>query len=188
VKTRREKKKLSSTPGRSRSLPLLLLVLGLVAALMAGACDDKKKRRKSRKKKETETSKVQKGYEIPEETAVAPSYIYSPVGKRDPFKSSYKVVRTKTKETTGGILTRYEIDQLKLIAIISGISRPRAQVEIPDGKGLVIKVGTRIGKNFGRVVRIKNDEVVVAEDYRDWSGRKVTNYIHMKLVKEGKKK
>ena len=57
-------------------------------------------------------------------------------------------------------------------------------MELPDGKGVNIRVGTRIGKTSGRVVRIRNDEVIIAEDYRDWSGRKVTNYIHMKIKKE----
>lgn len=124
-----------------------------------------------------------------EDKVTVPSYIYSPVGKRDPFRSFYKVIKSKAKAKIGGILTHFEIDQLKLTAIISGISRPRAQVELPDGKGVVVKVGTRIGKNYGRVVRIKNDEVVIAEDFRDHLGRKMTNYIHMRLEnKPGERK
>lgn len=120
-----------------------------------------------------------------EERVSVPSYIYSPVGKRDPFRSYYKVMKGgKPKPKVGGILTHFEIDQLKLTAIISGIARPRAQVELPDGKGVVVKVGTRIGKNYGRVVRIKSDEVVIAEDFRDHLGRKMTNYIHMRLEKK----
>ncbi len=114
----------------------------------------------------------------------AMSYIYTPVGKRDPFKSFYKIERKPNEESPGGILTKFEIDQLKLTAIISGIAKPRAQVELPDGRGVSVQVGTRIGKNFGRVVRIKTGEVIIAEDYRDWGGRKVTNYIHMKLRRE----
>ena len=124
---------------------------------------------------------------VAEGSSAPPTYIYTPIGKRDPFKSAYTVIRKPDEKAPGGILTKYEIDQLKLTAIISGISRPRAQVELPDGKGVSIRVGTRIGKNFGRVVRIKHDEVIVSEDYRDWSGRKVTNYIHMKIKREEKK-
>jgi type IV pilus assembly protein PilP len=116
--------------------------------------------------------------------SASPTYIYTPVGKRDPFRSFYKVEKKTEEKGPGGILTKYEIDQLKLTAIVSGIAKPRAQVELPDGKGINIRVGTRIGKNFGRVVRIRHDEVIIAEDYRDWSGRKVTNYIHMKIEKE----
>ena len=185
MKTRREEKEMTCGKGRTRPRSFLVLLLGLILALGIGACEEKKK--KSKKKKADKTASLTTGSDIEEESA-APAYIYSPVGKRDPFKSFYKVARGPEKQTAGGILTKFEIDQLQLIAIISGISKPRAQVELPDGKGVVIKVGTRIGKNFGRVVRIKNDEVVIAEDYRDWSGRKVTNYIHMKMEKESKKK
>ena len=124
---------------------------------------------------------------VAEGSSAPPTYIYTPIGKRDPFKSAYKVIRKPDEKAPGGILTKYEIDQLKLTAIISGISRPRAQVELPDGKGVSIRVGTRIGKNFGRVVRIKHDEVIVSEEDRDWSGRKVTNYIHMRLQREKKR-
>ena len=82
-----------------------------------------------------------------------------------------------------GPLQRYEIDQLKLIAVITGLAQPKAMVVTPDGKGYVVKLGTRIGKNFGRVARIKSGEVIIAEDYRDTNGRKVTNLIHMAMKK-----
>ncbi len=123
------------------------------------------------------------------DSALADTYIYTPVGKRDPFKSPYKDVEGKKQDLAGpvGPLQRYEIDQLKLVAVVSGIAQPRAMVTAPDGKGYTIKIGTRIGKNFGRVVRIKTSEVIIAEDYRDWNGRKVTNYIHMSLKKDEKK-
>lgn len=123
------------------------------------------------------------------DSALADTYIYTPVGKRDPFKSAYKDVEGKKQEMGGpvGPLQRYEIDQLKLVAVVSGIAQPRAMVTAPDGKGYTIKIGTRIGKNFGRVQRIKTSEVIIAEDYRDWNGRKVTNYIHMSLKKDEKK-
>jgi len=183
VNTQRTKIVRILDPRRGRGLPGLVL-LSFAVALSSGACGSEKKRPPAPVTAQqpkvaapvVEAPKAEDASETP--------YVYSPVGKRDPFKSFYKVIRGPEKHGPGTILTKYEIDQLKLTAIISGISRPRAQVELPDGKGIVIKVGTRIGKNFGRVVRIKNDEVVVAEDYRDWSGRKVTNYIHMKIIRE----
>lgn len=157
----------------------------LVWIVAAGCGDDKKPPRPPSSNRPAAAATPAAG--LAEESSAAPAYIYTPIGKRDPFKSAYKVVRKIDAKAPGGILTKYEIDQLKLTAIISGISRPRAQVELPDGKGVSIRVGTRIGKNFGRVVRIKHDEVIVSEDYRDWSGRKVTNYIHMKIQREKKR-
>ncbi len=160
------------------------LVFSCVAALLLGACSEKKK-----KKPRADKPTVAKAASLPVASLLegkaktGPTYIYTPVGKRDPFRSFYKVEKSPEKEALGGILTKYEIDQLNLTAIVSGISSPRAQVELPDGKGVIIKVGMRVGKNFGRVVRIKHDEVIVSEDYRDPVGRKVTNYIHMKIKK-----
>lgn len=157
----------------------------LVVVVMAGCGKDKKPPPPQPVQVPTASAKPDPSVAaLEEKEASAPTYIYTPVGKRDPFKSFYKVEKKERKEGPGGILTEYEIDQLKLTAIISGIARPRAQVELPDGRGVNVRVGTRIGKNFGRVVRIRNDEMIIAEDYRDWSGRKVTNYIHMKLEKE----
>jgi type IV pilus assembly protein PilP len=162
-----------------------MVFLAVVAWLAAG-CEDKKPPRPPSFNKAAPADALA-APSVAEESSTAPAYIYTPIGKRDPFKSAYKVIRKPGDKAPGGILTKYEIDQLKLTAIISGISRPRAQVELPDGKGVTIRVGTRIGKNFGRVVRIKHDEVIVSEDYRDWSGRKVTNYIHMRIQKEKKR-
>jgi len=124
----------------------------------------------------------------PAEPAPADTYIYTPVGKRDPFKSFYKEEKKLGAGDKGQSPTTelqlYEIDQLKLIAVVSGISQPKAMVVTPDSRGHTVKIGTLIGKNFGRVVRIKTSEVVIAEDYRDPIGRKVTNYITMALEQE----
>ncbi len=124
------------------------------------------------------------------EESLADTYIYSPVGKRDPFKSFYKDEKGAEKAHDGpvGPLQRYEIDQLELVAVVSGIAQPRAMVTAPDGKGYAVRLGTRIGKNYGRVTRIKNSEIIIAEDYRDPNGRKVTNYIHMSLEKDEEKR
>jgi type IV pilus assembly protein PilP len=161
-----------------------VMSLAVVAGFLVAGCEDKPPPRPPSFQPAAAAPAPVVG--VAEEGSASPNYIYTPIGKRDPFKSAYKVVRKPGEKAPGGILTKYEIDQLKLTAIISGISQPRAQVDLPDGKGVSVRVGTRIGKNFGRVVRIKHDEVIVSEDYRDWSGRKVTNYIHMKIEKEKK--
>ena len=165
------------------------LVLGLVglAALVCFACGEEKKPPAPPPPKEKATQTAQAASPAggdESKPVVASTYIYSSVGKRDPFRSEYKLIKKKGKEVEGGILTRYEIDQLKLTSIITGIPNPRAQVELPDGKGVTIRVGTRVGKNYGRVVSIRGDEVVVAEEYRDWTRKKKTNYLKMKLIGE----
>jgi type IV pilus assembly protein PilP len=182
--------------GMTKMMKSCLLPIGLAALLVAVGCGDKKRPppAASASAKKAAPAAAAAGDPLADaiaDTSLADTFIYSPVGKRDPFKSSYRDDSTgKGQDITGpqGPLQRYEIDQLKLVAVISGISQPRAMVTTPDGKGFTVKNGTRIGKNFGRVVRIKTSEVIIAEDYRDWNGRKVTNYIHMTLKKDENKR
>jgi type IV pilus assembly protein PilP len=166
---------------------LIVCLMVLVFTIVAG-CGDKKKRKAPPKKKEKVVQvAVEDALEAAKEKKAEFAYVYSPVGKRDPFRSKYKVLATSDKKRPGSILTRYEIQQLKLSAIISGTSRPMAQVELPDGKGVLLKIGTPVGKNNGKVVRIKHDEVIVAEEYRDARNRKMTNYVRMKIEQKKEK-
>ncbi len=176
-----------------RFWPLALLIALLT---VLGCGEDKKAAVKAsqavaaRKAAKAE-KKVAAEIALPTETAVTDSFIYTPVGKRDPFKSAYKVVKMDGQdpnEVVTSPLQQFEIDQLALIAVVSGISQPRAMVIGPDKTGYTVKIGTRIGKHFGRVVKIKSSELIIAEDYRDWNGRKVTNYIHMAIKKDTKRK
>lgn len=119
-----------------------------------------------------------------EEELEAPevAYSYTPVGKRDPFKSIFEDLApqdaTKLQE-----LQKFQLDQLKIVAIITGRATPYAMVEDPSGKGHTLTRGKLIGKNFGRVAAINPDCVVVKEEYRDYTGRKVTNELSMCLPK-----
>lgn len=109
-------------------------------------------------------------------------YSYNPIGKRDPFEV-FALSPTLQPDVPLTPLQQFSIDQLKLVGIIWGISNPRALVEDPKGKGHVVKRGTLIGKNWGKVSRIKQDEVIIAEEYRDIDGRLVVNEISLKLPK-----
>ncbi len=101
-------------------------------------------------------------------------YAYSPIGKRDPFRNLFEVDQGRDDEDLTE-LQRYELDQLKLVAVVSRIATPYAMVEDPQGKGHTLTRGTLIGKNWGQVAQIRADCVVVREEYRDYTGRKVTN-------------
>jgi type IV pilus assembly protein PilP len=91
---------------------------------------------------------------------------YSSVGKRDPFKSFIADLHA----STGPVVTRcntplgrFELDQLRLVAIITGLADPLAMVEAPTGIGYTLRKGACVGKNGGVVTSIRSDEVVVAE-------------------------
>lgn len=117
--------------------------------------------------------------EEPEPVVEEVTYVYSPIGKRDPFRSLFKIDPPDLEIKTE--LQKFELDQLKLVAIISRIATPYAMVEDPEGKGHTLTSGKLIGKNWGKVSQITPECVVVDEDYRDYTGRKVTNKTEMCL-------
>ena len=101
---------------------------------------------------------------------------------RNPFKTFIvkaterpSVVAPKTP------LQRYELEQLKLVAIIWGINSPVAMIEAPDGKGYKIKKGDLVGSREGRVKRIEKDRVIVEERFTEANGEVVINEFEIKL-------
>ena len=110
-------------------------------------------------------------------------YIYDPTGKPDPFKLFILEVKRSKEEADKTLqpLQRYELSQLKLVAIIWNIDNPRALVEDSAGKGYIISKGSFIGNNQGKVTDILKDEIVVAEESTDISGVTKTRAIRIKL-------
>jgi type IV pilus assembly protein PilP len=115
--------------------------------------------------------------------------VYDPTGKIDPFQPLFqekpalatKEKRKKRQPQTP--LERIDISQLKLVAIILASSGNRAMVEESSGKGYVIKEGTYIGTNSGKVVNIKKETVVVEEEFEDAYGKVATRQREFKLPK-----
>jgi len=95
-------------------------------------------------------------------------YTYDPIGKRDPFRRY--VPRGLDQAVSLSPLEQFDVDQLKVIGVVWGISSPRAMVIAPDGKGYVVGKGVSVGKGRGKVSRITQEGVVVAEEYRDFEG------------------
>ncbi len=92
-------------------------------------------------------------------------WVYTSVGKRDPVRSYLAEV---TKES--GFSTRcttplghFGIEQLKLVAVITGLEDPVAMVEAPTGVGYSVRRGACIGRNGGVVAAVRSGEVVVTE-------------------------
>ena len=116
--------------------------------------------------------------------------IYNPKGKIDPFeplfreKPSVAVVKKKRKKRVPRTpLEKIDLSQLKLVGIILASSGNRALVEESSGKGYVIKNGTYVGTNAGKVVKIEKDKVVVAEEYEDVLGNVSLRNKEIKLPK-----
>jgi len=96
--------------------------------------------------------------------------IYSPYGKRDPFK--VPILRSTSKEDNDiSPLEKYNLAQFQLRAILKGIGKSRALFEDPEGKTHILTEGDVLGREKARISRIVNQEVIVTEKTFDYLGR-----------------
>jgi len=91
---------------------------------------------------------------------------YSSAGKRDPFRSFLAEARASGRLLDTRCATplgRFELEQLKLVAVVTGLEDPVAMVQAPTGVGYSVRRGACIGKNGGTVQAVRTGEIVVAE-------------------------
>jgi len=114
---------------------------------------------------------------------------YNGAGKIDPFAPLFndKPATVKKEERKKRMpmtpLEKIDLSQLKLVGIIMASSGNRALVEESSGKGYVIKKGTYIGVNSGKVVKIIKEKVVVEEEIEDVFGKTKVRKREIKLPK-----
>ena len=119
--------------------------------------------------------------------APANIYVYSPLGKRDPFQN--------VNLATGGIehlrpqgnrprtaLEKWSLDQLRLSLTVTGTATPLAMVEDPEHRGWNVHLGDFIGQNGGKVTGIHRDEVIVTETITDHATGRVYPENHKLTV------
>ena len=105
-------------------------------------------------------------------------YVYSPIGKRDPFQNQAITQQGfgRSNASPGRVKTpleKWSLDQLKLSMTVTGTATPMAMVEDPDRRGWPVRLGDFIGQNGGKVTGIHRDEVVVTETITDHSTGRV---------------
>jgi len=120
----------------------------------------------------------------PTVTAAAPAVddtAYDPTGRRDPFRPP----RVNQLLASGGERTplqRYELGQLRLVAVIYDTGDARAVVEDEGGLGYIIKVGTKIGVNDGVVRGIERGKVLVEEESMDFFGERRSSEVVLEMA------
>jgi type IV pilus assembly protein PilP len=115
---------------------------------------------------------------------------YTAKGKVDPFEpllrdeTASNVVQLKSKKSTPSTpLEKIDIGQLKLVAIITAARGNLAMVQESSGKGYIIRPGTLIGTNSGKVIGIGADKVTFEEEYEDILGKTVIQKKEISLPK-----
>ncbi len=118
---------------------------------------------------------------------------YSSKGKTDPFMP---LIRTEQKAVAGTAarekkpqrvltpLEKLDLSQIRLVAVVTAESGNLAMVEETSGKGYVVRIGTYIGKNSGRVEKILRDRIVIKEIVKNFRGDTVPRSSEMKLHKQ----
>ena len=83
---------------------------------------------------------------------------------RDPFRSFLSLFVTKavaTTRATPAIFDKFALEELSLIAVVSGTDKPMAMFRDPGGLGQVIKRGDYLSKSGARVTKILGDRVIL---------------------------
>jgi len=91
---------------------------------------------------------------------------------RDPFSSAQNqqvLMNDLEKEDNfcEDLLCGFEINQLSLVAVMSGGASPVAMLEDTKGVGYIVRKNTRIGKRGGRISSIYQNCLVVSEPSQD---------------------
>ncbi len=112
--------------------------------------------------------------------------------KKDPFKP-FLIVKAEPKSSAEAIkktqrsslpIHSFDVNQFKLIGIITGGRENQAMVTDPGGKGYVLKVGMLIGKNDGKIISITPSGVDVLEQFKDDNGRVRKENIKLTLPRK----
>jgi type IV pilus assembly protein PilP len=136
---------------------------------------------------------ISKDSQAADAIVAAPLYSYDPKGKIDPFEPLFKekvkpkAPAAKKAEKRQRVprtpLEKIDLSQLKLSAVIQAPSGNKALVEEASGKGYVVTKGTNIGINWGKVVEIQLDRIIVEEEVQDVLGNWKKQKRELKLPK-----
>jgi type IV pilus assembly protein PilP len=167
------------------------VVLLLAATSLAAACgsvesDDLAELRKRRAAAKADTkAKAASADAVKPVTEEDLAFTYNAVDRRDPFKTYFDELLIEEQEQRSRTeLQRFELDKLSLIAVVVGTATPMAMVQDPSGRGHTVKIGTLIGKRFGQVKAIRRGEIVVQEEFRDFTGKRIPVLKTLKLEVE----
>ena len=105
----------------------------------------------------------------PVAAATSVDYAYNPINKRDPFRPLNIEGAPKPTGSEPGAeivsctepLCLVDIDDLNVVAVVSGDANPLAMVEDRSGVGHIVRRNTRVGKQGGKVTQILRDCIVV---------------------------
>lgn len=111
---------------------------------------------------------------------------------RDPFRSFMSEFKSQAvapviKEQRNVKLKRYALDELKLVAVVTGEIRAQAMFRDPKGLGVTVRRGELISKSKARIKQISPGKVVVEIRENFEGGQKVVDRVIELHSTEGKR-
>jgi Tfp pilus assembly protein PilP len=84
---------------------------------------------------------------------------------RDPFRSYFDTWIERgpriTTSVVSAVFSKYSLEELTLIAVVTGDANPRAMFRDPTGMGQSVKRGDYLSKSAARITKILSDRVVL---------------------------
>lgn len=110
-------------------------------------------------------------------------YTYSRNDLRDPFRAPDMDARQAVVEASScrEPLCAFGLEQLSLVAVVTGGPNPLAMVEDPQGRGFNVRRNSRVGNKEGRVTAIRRDEITITEFWTGPDGKKNPSHVSLKL-------
>jgi type IV pilus assembly protein PilP len=122
-----------------------------------------------------------------------PAVSYEGVALIPPFSTakiiSTEAVADKTAPDHNRLpqpLERFPLEDLRVIGIIVEGNTPHALIQTPPpNKPKHVRIGEYLGQNFGRVISITRDTVMVRETTKDANGAWVPKETPLRVMQEG---
>ncbi len=178
-----EEKEGNKTSGFCFSLRLVFFMLFLGSCCLLCSCSNSEppvieKQKITVQKKKPKKKTVAKATGKPAHPALSvDKYSYDATGKPDPFvpliteiqpkKQGVKVKRKRALTP----LQRYDLKELKLVAIISTGKNATALLEDPAKYGYIVRDGMNVGKNDGVIKKITENGLIIEEKVYDSRGK-----------------
>lgn len=170
-----------------------VIILFLVLSLAVSGCKKKTETPQPQAKPQAPVTQVQKPVQKQLSSAQvgggnAPALNFSL--KKDPFKPLIAKAEPSAGKNAAPVISKntnmlpiqsFDASKFKVSGIVAGLKENKALIIDPAGKGYVVKQGMLIGNNNGRITKISNNAIEIAEQFRDESGHTKKRVIKLTL-------
>ncbi|MDY0361566.1 MAG: pilus assembly protein PilP [Desulforegulaceae bacterium] len=117
---------------------------------------------------------------------------YNPAGRINPFSPLVKESEVINEDVSDDDekpkrpktpLEKFDLSQLKLVAIMSTNDGDIAVLEESSGKGYLVEKGAYVGLNSGQIINIESDRIIIKETIKDISGKSITKESVLQIQK-----